>query len=107
MIPFIPFPLFGNLLGKSPKSNLETSSITKSLAMSGADQQEARLGLSEVSDEISRVFFGKGIQSGRPSYSDGYQPGYGAPPALDPSRPGLGTRLYRGTVVCDHERVGR
>jgi len=65
--------------------------------MSGTVQQEERLGLSEVSDEISRVFFGKDIQSGRPSYSEGYQPGYGAPPALYPSRPGFGTtRLYRG-----------
>ena len=61
--------------------------------MANTDQQEQRLGLSDVSDQISRVFFGKGVESGRPSYSDGYQPGYGAPqrPAL--YRGGLG-RIY-------------
>ena len=68
--------------------------------MSETGQPENRLGLNDVSDEISRVFFGKGKQSGRPNYS-GYQPpsaGYGAPrgPLLDQSGVSLGGSLYRG-----------
>ena len=69
--------------------------------MSNKDQPESRLGLDDVSGEISRIFFGKGIQSGRPSYSDGYQPpspGYGVPqgPVLDQNGFGPGRSLYRG-----------
>ena len=62
--------------------------------MSATDLPESRLGLSEVSEEISRVFFGKGMESSG-SY---YQPpsdGYGVPqgPLLDGSR-----SLYRGNT---------
>jgi hypothetical protein len=35
-----------------------------------------------VPDQISRIFFGKGVSGSRPSYSSAYQPpadGYGAP----------------------------
>ena len=48
--------------------------------MSGTGQTESRLGLADVSGEISRIFFGPGT-GGRPRYSDGYgavSTGYGA-----------------------------
>ena len=34
--------------------------------MSNTEQPESRLGLDDVSGEISRIFFSKGVQSGNP-----------------------------------------
>ena len=73
--------------------------------MSNTDQPENRLGLDDVSGEISRIFFSKGIQSGRPSYGDGYQPpspGYGVPqgPVLDDNGLSRGRSLYRGNHIA-------
>ena len=69
--------------------------------MSATDLPESRLGLSEVSKEISRVIFGKGMESSA-SY---YQPqppsdGYGVPqgPLLDGSQINFGRGLYRGNT---------
>jgi hypothetical protein len=76
--------------------------------MSNTGQPDSRLGLDDVSGEISRIFFNKGMQSGGPSYSDGYRPpssGYGVPqgPMLDDN--GFSTSrslysLYRGNQYC-------
>ena len=49
--------------------------------MSVPAQSAHRLGLADVPGEISKIFFGKDTPSGRPRYSDWYQPssaGYGA-----------------------------
>ena len=45
--------------------------------MTSAAEQEGRLGLDDVSGEISRLFFKQNAQSGRPSYSDSYGPPQG------------------------------
>ena len=52
--------------------------------MSGTGQTESRLGLADVPEEISRIFFGTG-SSGGPRYRAGYgagavSTGYGAVP---------------------------
>ena len=58
--------------------------------MSAQAQQENRLGIEDVPGEISRIFFGGGVQGSRPSYSDSYQP---PSSGLSP-----GGSLYRG--IC-------
>ena len=79
------------------------------IKMSNTDQPESRLGLDDVSGEISRIFFSKGIQSGRPSYSDGYRPpstGYGVPkgPVLNENEFSPGRSLYRGNQLLWYEK---
>ena len=68
------------------------------LVLSETEQPEYRFGNDDVSDDISRVFFGKGIQSGTPGNS-GYQPpsiGYGFPKGTDLDEIGFGRSVYRG-----------
>ena len=69
--------------------------------MSNTGQPQNRLSIDEVPDQISRIFFGKGIQSGRPNYASSYQPpspGYGVPqgPVLSDNGFFPGSSLYLG-----------
>ena len=70
--------------------------------MSSNSQAESRLGTADVPGQLSRTFFGGGVQGSRPSYSDSYQPpytGYGVPQAPILSGGGFfpGINLYRGS----------
>ena len=70
--------------------------------MSSNSQAESRLGAADVPGQLSRIFFGGGVQGSRPSYSDSYQPpytGYGVPHTPGLSGGGFfpGSILYTGS----------
>ena len=58
--------------------------------MSETDQPENRLGLEDVSEQVSMIFFGNGVGSDRPIYSYSYQPSPGNGSIWS------GRSLYRG-----------